>query len=512
MSRTTTIDGSEKLGRKRIATLVILFVIVSLIGIPAAANTGPLSVNTTNLSCDNSFLVAPPGESGGGSDWQPFLEDTQTKSWMEIDRLHSLGWDGDGITIAIIDSGLYPHSYFTNDLHTQLVQYVCVNDDYSLSKTTSWSSPLLQDHVGHGTEMAGVALQFAPKARLVFYATVRYQEGKGWRLDWDKVNRSLADLDANYATYGVNVLSMSIGNSKVPQRNYELAMSIQTYLSSLASKGVTIFISSGNDYDKPVSWPARIAPDFDGIFSVGAVFDQEYQNYGKDFDKPGRPRHAGQIWFEEKKKGSTKWKGTSHRDGLEIMASGVDIMTTTNENGGNYHCTGTSPAAPMAAGCLACLLELWHSIEGFATIPEDFIEGIIENTAEYRFASDPHLYGYGIVSPYDCRIYPLSVAASSVHTGYLLTSYDAEFYGHGFSVYLEWWERNGRTWVKHSDLVYMTSYGDWDPVHAQNSIHPAFYEGYYATIKWRYKMSVFGLSMTLYTSWHTDTVPGGYPE
>ncbi|MCF2138365.1 MAG: nucleotidyltransferase domain-containing protein [Candidatus Thorarchaeota archaeon] len=38
---------------------------------------------------------------------------------MEIDDLHNLGYDGDGETIAIIDSGLYPHSYFTSTPHTQ---------------------------------------------------------------------------------------------------------------------------------------------------------------------------------------------------------------------------------------------------------------------------------------------------------------------------------------------------------------------------------------------------------
>ncbi|MHA1904798.1 MAG: hypothetical protein ACXABZ_08595 [Candidatus Thorarchaeota archaeon] len=61
----------------------------------------------------------------------------------------------------------------------------------------------------------------------------------------------------------------------------------------------------------------------------------------------------------------------------------------------------------------------------------------------------------------------------------------------------------------HNDLVMVTYNTGWNPGHAQNIIRPDFYQGRSATIKWRYKIVVSGLSMTITTSWQTDTVPGG---
>jgi hypothetical protein len=148
-------------------------------------------------------------------------------------------------------------------------------------------------------------------------------------------------------------------------------------------------------------------------------------------------------------------------------------------------------------------------VDGFTDVPNDFIEGTLVNMAEYRYDNDPLLYGSGVISPYDCMIYPLSVAGWSVRLGYMFTSYDSEFYGHGYSIFLEWWEWNRYMWVQHSTLVAQTSCTNWNPLHHQNIITPDFLEGYRAKIQWRYKMTVFATGMSLTTPWHTNYI---YPS
>lgn len=495
-------SGDLKMGNKERSFLFVLIIFVGLIGIPSAVHMFTSDSTYTYLAHGSNYLEAPEG---GGS--APFLEDTQTKEWMEVNLLHNLGYKGDGINIAIIDSGLIPHDYFTTTLNTQLVKYIWVNDDYSMSKTSNWFSSYLEDNNGHGTKVTGTALQFAPESGLVFYSTEK-QVGSVWVLDWYKVRKALQDLDTNYATYGVDVLSMSFGNRDLPNDRPSLAAEIRNLLESIASKGITIFIASGNIFDEPVSWPASIAPDTEGIFSVGGVFDQDYIDYGGK----GTPRHKGEIWYEYDLGIGGDWAGTSHGYALEVLATSIDVMTTSNDGGGAYSFGGTSAAAPIAAGCVACLLELWNGINGFTTIPNDFIEGTIRNIAEYRYGTDPYIYGDGIVSPYDCRIYPVSIAGSSIHNGYMFTSYDAAFYGSGYSLYLEWWEKKSTwSWEIHNDLVLQTTFIGWNTYHAQNIIRPDFLQGYYATIRWRYKLIVVSPSMTVTTSWHTDTISGGMP-
>ncbi|TXT57824.1 MAG: putative Subtilisin [Candidatus Thorarchaeota archaeon] len=419
---------------------------------------------------------------------------------MQAESFHKAGYEGDGTTIAIIDSGLVIHEYFTDTLQTNLRQFVHVKDDLTLESTNCWESLYLVDNSGHGTKVTGCALQCAPKADLLFYSIERLGTSDKWVVDWYKVRTALDHLNNHYDDYGVSVLSMSIGNRDIETSNPLLYQEIKSLLISIASKGIPIFIASGNDYSFSIPFPANIAPDVDGIFCVGGVYNLDYDNNDNgSFDDP-EDRHSGEIWHEP------SGHGTSHGCELEIMSTSFNVATTDPSGGINSYFDGTSAAAPVAAGCAALLIGMWHQVNGFTTIPLDFIEGTIRNMAEYRYDDDPLLYGDGIMTPYDCRIYPLSISGSSVHTGYMFTSYKSAFYGHGYSVYLDWKEWNGWTWVTHSNLVAQTTHCDWNPFSAQNMIVPDFYEGYRARIQWRYRLDVCGMSMNIYTSWNTNYI------
>lgn len=69
--------------------------------------------------------------------------DTGVQKWMEINHLHGLGYKGDGVTIAIIDTGCIYHDDLNSTYETELTQYCEVDSEGSISRTTLWSSPIV---------------------------------------------------------------------------------------------------------------------------------------------------------------------------------------------------------------------------------------------------------------------------------------------------------------------------------------------------------------------------------
>lgn len=122
------------MNRIRITSIGILLLILGM--------TSPLLFSTGNHYTRRNTEGRSAGFYGTLAGEDPFEEDIQTKNWMEITGLHSLNYKGDGVTVAVIDSGLYSHSYFTSTLQTDLIMYKRINDDLSIDKTTNWGSDI----------------------------------------------------------------------------------------------------------------------------------------------------------------------------------------------------------------------------------------------------------------------------------------------------------------------------------------------------------------------------------
>jgi thermitase len=220
---------------------------------------------------------------------------------------------GRDVKVAIIDTGVdLQHPMFQGALVAASDMWDFVGND-----------PVPQDEgvlgtggFGHGTNVAGIVLQIAPAAKIM-PLRVLGSDGSG------DVTHLAAAIDWAVSR-GARVINLSLGSD-------ELSPAVEAALQAATAQGALVVSSSGNANAENVSYPASSAHlenDTLGwqrlsVTSIGLAFEKSaFANYGA---------------------------------GLELAAPGESIFGPAP--GGRVAAwTGTSMAAPMAAGALALAL------------------------------------------------------------------------------------------------------------------------------------------------------------
>ncbi|NSW54091.1 MAG: S8 family serine peptidase [Anaerolineae bacterium] len=223
----------------------------------------------------------------------------QAVPWIDADHAHSLGYDGDGWTIAILDTGIdKDHAYLDSGKVISEACYSTTNgtfNSFSLCPGGASSSTALHsaepyntgvcetNDCDHGTHVAGIAAGtgtgftgIAPHASLlsiqVFSAfdNFTYCGGDGTcAMSYD--TDQLQGLERVYAlrnTYNIASVNMSLGGGK-----YTAACgsdSRAAVINNLKTAGIAVVIATGNNsYIDGVNAPACIA----NAIAVGATGD-----------------------------------------------------------------------------------------------------------------------------------------------------------------------------------------------------------------------------------------------
>lgn len=263
-------------------------------------------------------------------------------------------YSGEGIKIAILDSGIAPHH---KDFNNREIEAHCFLENKSQTI----------DKSGHGTHCAGIA--WGPETP-VSDQIPRYGIAHGADLYAGKVLDNLARSDGKIISRGreaelfdgiraaidagCHIISLSLG-----LRNPSNRTNILTYekLAKLAlSNDCLIIAATGNDSNRmegiveQVSLPASA----EGILSVGAV-DQDLSI--ADFSN-GR------------------------EDEVDIYAPGVKIFSAVLDS--QYkHLDGTSMAAPHVAGIAALFAQSDSSLRG-SKLAEEIINYARQNNSNNR--------------------------------------------------------------------------------------------------------------------------------
>lgn len=272
------------------------------------------------------------------------LLDTAAPSVGAIDAQTS-GYTGIGVTIAVIDTGIYPHP----DL-TRPVNRIAGFKDFVNGRTTAY------DDNGHGTHVAGDAAGNgyqsdgryrgpAPKARLVG-VKVLDRQGSG------SLSTVIAGIDwciRNRDRYGIRIISMSLGAPAVSSYKDD---PVCRAVEAAERAGIVVVAAAGND------GPGRSTIASPGIspyaITVGADDDRSTTATGDDTIAPFSSR------------GPTI-------DGLtkpDVVSPGVNVVSLrsprsyldgveSNARVGKWYfnLSGTSMAAPLVAGTIAQLLQ-----------------------------------------------------------------------------------------------------------------------------------------------------------
>jgi serine protease AprX len=284
--------------------------------------------------------------------------DTFYPERVDAHRLHAQGIRGDGVTVAVLDTGIWNAPDLTKDSRGH--QRILVRYDALTNKVTSGGAP---DQNGHGTHVASTILSSrvsssgkfvsaAPDARLVVVKAFK-SNGSATYAD---VIRGIAWVVWNRSRYGIRVLNCSF--SARPRSHYwedplDLAVMVAWY------SGIVVVTSGGNAGPGPqtVGVPGNVPY----AITVGAMTDN-YTTEDADDDRLASFSSTGPTY-----EGFVK---------PDLVAPGghiVGTMTKTQKLGaehpeaqvGNEHLfnmSGTSQSAAVVSGVVALLLDRQPSL------------------------------------------------------------------------------------------------------------------------------------------------------
>jgi subtilisin family serine protease len=257
---------------------------------------------------------------------------------------------GQGVTVAVIDSGVKPD---VSDLTGSVItgpDYTGVgtresNPNWGIHGT--WMASLIAGH-GHDGGGSGI-LGVAPRSHVLSIRVITDSTDPGYsryaREPQSRVQGELADA-INYAvSHGAGVISMSLGYGAP-------SLQVRSALQNAFNHGVVIVASSGNSGDNngarqgnaPYSFPA----DYPGVIGVAAL------------NSRGEP--AG---------------FSSDNISVQVAAPGVDVPAQ-GRDGQYWLVSGTSPACALTAGVAALIKAADPSL------PPDLISEAITSTTTNR--------------------------------------------------------------------------------------------------------------------------------
>lgn len=289
---------------------------------------------------------------------------------IKADKLWEKGIDGQGTTVAVIDSGIDKN-------HPDLIGKVVAEKNFLADEITA------DDLLGHGTMVAGIIAAsgaasngrykgIAPGAKLISVKVID-SNGDG------KVSDIIAGIE--WAVYsGADVLSLSLGGINLGETNPPITMAAD----NAASAGVVVCVAAGNRNSSEAQGQVSGA-SADGMGDSAVEISSQEQSKNKDvlllfvpivlalppglIDSPGDGVKVITVGAADNNGHMAGFSGSGptrdDRIKPDVVAPGVDIISTVPSGlkrpvyVDDYYAreSGTSLSTPVAAGLAALLLQ-----------------------------------------------------------------------------------------------------------------------------------------------------------
>ena len=292
---------------------------------------------------------------------------------LQAHRLHSAGFRGKGMTIAVLDGGFRNCDRIPALRRCHIVgthDFVCPDEN---DTPTDGPEARLFNDTDHGTKVLSAMAVNEPRVLVGAAPDARYWLLRCENQDTEQpVEEDYWTMAAEFAdSVGVDIINSSLGYNDydLPHRNYRLSdldgrtAFISQTASMLASKGIVLVNSAGNTGMGP--WKKICVPaDAFDILTVGAL-NGEGQN--APFSAVG-PTQDGRVK-------------------PDVMGIGAPTALLSGR-GTIVRDMGTSFATPVVCGLVACL---WQALPQLSATD---IIGLVRQTAD-GYDTPDNVYGYG---------------------------------------------------------------------------------------------------------------------
>lgn len=314
-----------------------------------------------------------------------------------VDALHLQGITGKGVTVAIVDSGLWEHEALLKDTSGRnrvVARYDALTDTVGKE---------VIDESGHGTHMASIAVNsaqttqkglptgtykgVAPDASLVA-VKVLDREGLAHVLE---IVRAIQWVVDHREKYEIRVLNLSF--AQLPRWPYWEDPVAQAAMKAWKD-GIVVVAAAGNEGPDPgtIGSPGNVP----SIITVGAVTDSWTPNtrdddYLPDFSSRG-PTPEGHIKPDIVALGG-HMTGLIRPESALALEQPEDILKT-----GEFVSTGSSQASALVSGLVALLLQLEPDLT-----PDELKCKLVTSAEpainrDGKLAYSPFQQGYGLVT------------------------------------------------------------------------------------------------------------------
>jgi len=287
---------------------------------------------------------------------------------ININELHALGFEGQGMTIAVLDAGFYHcnklPAFDSINANKQIIGvYDFVDRDNEVYDADTHGMMVLSNIAGN---IPGKLVGTAPKADFWLFRTEKASSEYITEEYFYIAAAEKAD------SLGCDILHSSLGyadfDDKVNSHTYAdmngNTAPITIGADIAASKGMLVVTSAGNEGNDP--WKYVSAPgDADSVLTVGAV------------------RKNGKYGYF-----SSRGPSSDGRVKPDVVAQGV-AAAVQGTSGNVTTANGTSFSGPIMAGAVTCL---WQANPSFNNM--EIIQALRESSSQY---SEPDSYlGFGI--------------------------------------------------------------------------------------------------------------------
>lgn len=308
---------------------------------------------------------------------------------VRADKLWNEGITGDGVTVALLDTGVYAQH---PDLQGPNGSRVIACEDLTSEAGTEAECA---DTFGHGTFMAGLIAgngassngKYSGAAPESNIASIKVAGFDG-STDIAKILAGVQWAVAHQSTYNIKVLNLSLGSDSA--QDYRL--SPLNYAVERAWKaGITVVVSAGNS--GPDGLTVMKPGDDPYVITVGASDDQGTMSIGDDrvpvFSSRGPTRSNGLAKPDVVSPGV-------HTTSLRSPGSAIDQQygSTAAVDGNYFKGTGTSMSTATVSGVVAQILEANSSLN------PDQVKHRLMSTAREIADSDRYAVGKGLIDAY----------------------------------------------------------------------------------------------------------------